>query len=81
VKSRTFGDLLNSIQDDAGRDEILDLGRKVREAAQPGRASSSVERRQLLETMETRIRWHFRAARYAIPGLEELQRMIDEHFK
>jgi hypothetical protein len=78
---RTLADLLRSIPDEAGRAEILDLGRQVHATSQPARAASgALERKQLLETMDARIRWHFRAARYAIPASEELERMIDEHF-
>lgn len=81
--SRTLSDLLNAIPDEKGRGELLDLGRQVHDAVGgAARAAENAEERQrLLEAIADRIRWHFRAARYAIPDAEELQQMIDDHFR
>ena len=77
---RTLSDLLKSIPNEAGQTEVLQLGREVHEAGRSTRAAGGVSEQQLLEQMLDRVRWHFRAARYAVPGPEELKRMIDEHF-
>ena len=80
--ARTLSELLGSIPDEAGRTEVLQLGRQVHEAARSVRsAQSAADQQQLIEAMTERIRWHFRAARYAVPAAGELQRMIDDHFR
>jgi hypothetical protein len=80
--ARTLSELLGSIPDEAGRNEVLQLGRHIHEAARSERnAQNVVEQQQLIQAMTERIRWHFRAARYAVPGAGELQRMIDDHFR
>ena len=81
--SRTLSNLLASIPDETGRNEVLELGRQVHQAGGFGQdaGKDDAEQRRLLETMGERIRWHFRAARYAVPRADELERMIDEHFR
>ena len=60
--------MLDAIPSAAGRDEVLDLARRV----------CGDER--LLDELVEKIRWFFRAARYPVPGPAELREMISEHF-
>jgi hypothetical protein len=79
--ARTWAELLTSIATDAGRDEILRLGRQLHEVAEETTGAGETRREELLRQLVARIRWHLRAARYAIPHDAELLRMVDEHFK
>jgi hypothetical protein len=81
--SRTLSELLNAIPDEKGRSELLDLGRRAHDTMGPAArtAENAEERQRLLEAIAERIRWHFRAARYAVPDVDELQQMIDDHFR
>jgi hypothetical protein len=33
-----------------------------------------------LDELVEKIRWHFRAARYAVPGPQELRQMLTDYF-
>jgi len=79
--TRKLADVLKSIPDEDGREEILSLGREVHDSAHGDRSASGAAReKQLLQTMVERIQWHFRAARYAVPSADELRQMVDDHF-
>jgi hypothetical protein len=71
---------LNSIPTDEGRSEIENLGRRVNDAVRAGRDKAGADEQQLLDELAERIRWHFRAARYAMPSTQELRHMIADHF-
>ena len=72
----SLSDLLSSLPNDEGRAEILGLANRLRQAP-----SGSAAERQLLDQLVDRLRWLFRAARYAIPPHHELRQMIDAHFR
>ena len=79
---RALSQLLGSIPDEAGRSEVLQLAREIHEAGRREQGPQrDLEQQQLLHKMTERLRWHFRSARYALPGPGELQQMIDEHFR
>jgi hypothetical protein len=59
---------------------VLTLGRRVHEAVCASRGKAGADEQRLLEELIEKIRWQFRAARYAIPGPQELQTMLTEHF-
>ena len=72
----SFADLLSSLPNDDGRAEVLRLAHEVRQT-QP----ESDAEQQLLDKFVDRLRWHFRAARYAMPTHTQLRQMIDAHFR
>lgn len=76
---RKLQELLDSIPTGDGRAEIEGLGRKVN-AVRAGRDKTGADEEQLLDELTERIRWHFRAARYAMPSTQELRQMIADHF-
>ena len=77
--SRRLADVLSSIPTEEGRNEILGLGRQIREARRMDSEGSAPG--ELLQKLSDRLLWHLRAARYAHPSPDELLRMIDEHFE
>jgi len=80
--ARTLSELVSAIPDQSGRDEVLKLAQQLHDVGRNARMSDpSDERRRLADKTLEQIRWQFRAARYAIPSSEELQRMVDEHFR
>ena len=83
-----YGTLLGLIPRETDREKLSDLSKQLfdseqsREAAAPAERSALDSRHiELLDQLQERIQWHFRAIRRPMPTREEIIEMVKEHFQ